>query len=56
MGWKKKKGAMEITIYIEVPLGTSIYNDDYSIKLLEVLDENTDPIVSKGWKRWVWKL
>ena len=31
---KKKKGANGNPIYIEVPIGTSIYNDDYSIKLL----------------------
>ena len=47
---KKKKGANGNTVYIEVPLGTSIYNDDYSVKLLEVLDENTETIILKGGK------
>ena len=32
---KRKKGAKGKSILIEVPQGTSIYNDDKSIKLLE---------------------
>ena len=47
---KKKKGASGNPIYIEVPIGTSIYNDDYSIKLIEVEDENTEIIFLKGGK------
>ena len=47
---KKKKGANGNSIYIEVPLGTSIYNDDLSVKLLEIQDENTETLLLKGGK------
>ena len=39
---KKKKGANGKNIFIEVPVGTSIYNDDLSVKLLEIQDESTE--------------
>ena len=46
----KKKGANGNTVYIEVPLGTSVYNDDYSVKLLEIQDENIEKLFLKGGK------
>ena len=39
---KKKKGASGHNSYIELPIGTSVYNDDFSIKLLEILDQETE--------------
>ncbi len=47
---KKKKGANGNAICIELPVGTSIYNDDYSIKLLEVDDADTETVFLKGGK------
>ena len=47
---KKKKGANGNPICIELPIGTSIYNDDYSIKLLEVEDADTETVFLKGGK------
>ena len=47
---KKKKGANGNTIFIEVPIGTSVYNNDYTIKLIEVLDENKEFMFLKGGK------
>ncbi len=47
---KKKKGANGNTIFIEVPIGTSVYNNDYTVKLMEVLDENTELMFLKGGK------
>ena len=31
---EKKKGASGNPVFIEVPIGTSIYNDDYSVKVI----------------------
>tara|TARA_B100001248_G_C27385280_1_gene459298 strand:+ start:484 stop:1506 length:1023 start_codon:yes stop_codon:yes gene_type:complete len=45
---KKKKGATGNNICIEVPVGTSIYNEDYTIKLLEILDDNNPHLFLKG--------
>ena len=47
---KKKKGANGSTVYIEVPLGTSVYNDDFSVKLLDIQDENIEKVFLKGGK------
>ena len=47
---KKKKGANGNTVYIEVPLGTSVYNDDFSVKLIEIQDENIEKLFLKGGK------
>ncbi|PPR25847.1 MAG: GTPase Obg/CgtA [Alphaproteobacteria bacterium MarineAlpha9_Bin4] len=47
---KKRKGANGNTIYIEVPIGTSVYSDDYTVKLLEIFDENTEVVFLKGGK------
>ena len=47
---KKKKGANGDTILIEVPFGTSVYNDDYSVKLLEIFEENSQVLLLKGGK------
>ena len=45
---KKKKGANGKNIFIEVPVGTSIYNDDYSVKLLEIKEENSELLFLAG--------
>ena len=47
---EKKERRQWKPIYIEVPIGTSIYNDDYSVKLLEIQDENTETTFLKGGK------
>ena len=47
---KKKKGAKGKSLYIEVPIGTSIYNQDYKVRLLEILDEDTHVLLLKGGK------
>ena len=47
---KKKKGAKGKSLCIEVPIGTSIYNQDYKVRLLEILDEDTHVLLLKGGK------
>ena len=47
---KRKKGSNGNSVFIEVPLGTTIYNDDYSVKLLEIQDDFTETIFLKGGK------
>ena len=45
---KRKKGAQGDSILIEVPQGTSIYNDDKSVKLLELKKANEELVFLKG--------
>ena len=45
---KRKKGAQGDSVLIEVPQGTSIYNDDKSVKLLELKKANEELVFLKG--------
>ena len=45
---KKKKGANGNNVCIEVPLGTSVYNDDFTVKLLEISDNSSEILLLKG--------
>ncbi len=47
---KKRKGSNGSTLFIEVPIGTSVYSDDKSTKLLELDKENTESLFLKGGK------
>ena len=45
---KRKKGAKGQSILIEIPQGTSVYNDDKSIKLLEFKKNEEELVFLKG--------
>ena len=45
---KRKKGAKGDSLFIEVPLGTSVYSDDKSIKLIEFSKNNEELVFLKG--------
>ncbi len=47
---KKKKGANGNTCYVEVPIGTAVYNDDFTVKLLEIVDQKDEVVFLKGGK------
>ena len=45
---KRKKGAKGDSLLIEVPVGTSVYSDDKSIKLIEFSKNNEELVFLKG--------
>ncbi len=46
----KKKGSSGLATYIDVPPGTSIYSDDYSTKLVEMINVGEEKLFLKGGK------